>query len=146
MKKLTKKCVSAAVAMVVMSSSFFAPYTLYANNSSSGIDRANWQAMHQYDNWNWQHNRAYMSPSYNFETTYRYDQWGRPTTSNVTPDHPQNIRRDRHSAYLPPSYGGVTGVFSGYFETYRANPFMPNNNNASRAIGADLPSSSVNSQ
>ncbi|MCL2399497.1 MAG: sortase [Defluviitaleaceae bacterium] len=142
-KRLTKKCASAAVAMVIMSSSFFAPYTLYANTNLSNVDRANRQAMHQYDNRNWQHNRAYMSPSYNFETTYRYDQWGRPTTSNVTPDHPQNIRRDRHSAYLPPSHGGVTGVFSGYFETHRANPFMPNNNNASRAIGADLPSIAI---
>jgi LPXTG-site transpeptidase (sortase) family protein len=74
------------------------------------------------------------------ETTFPVDQWGRPTTSNVAPQHTQNIRRDRHSAFLPPSHGTGTGFFSGEFSTSQVNPFAPRYNNnpaASRAVGIE---------
>ena len=80
------------------------------------------------------------APQFQFETTWNYDQWGRPTTSNRTPDLPQNIRRDRHSAFLPPPAGHVVGHFSGEFSTNRVNPFAPtanNNPDASRAVGVN---------
>ena len=81
-----------------------------------------------------------QSPQYQFETTFPYDQWGRPTTSNVAPQHTQNVRRDRHSSTLPPSHGTITGFFSGEFATGQANPFAPrynNNPNASRTVAIE---------
>jgi LPXTG-site transpeptidase (sortase) family protein len=96
--------------------------------------------MHHAENWNWLHNWAYQAPEYQFETTFPYDQWGRPTTSNVAARHTQNIRRDRHAAHLPPSHGTTTGFFSGEFATGPVNPFAPrynNNPNASHAIGIE---------
>ena len=120
-----------------------APVTAYADNTArhnNNFTNPNWQAMHHYDHWNWQHNWAYQAPQYQFETTYSYDQWGRPTTSNVAADRPQNIRRDRHSAALPPSHGTSTGFFSGEFPTQQANPFAPRYNNnpyASRAVAIE---------
>jgi len=65
---------------------------------------------------------ASMPPNYNFTSgsDFRYA-LGRPTihTGNVTPNPlTQNIRRDRHAAHLPVSYG----VFSGIFDTPLANP------------------------
>jgi len=90
--------------------------------------------------WNWRHNWAYQAPEYQFETTYRYDQWGRPTTSNVAPQHTQNVRRDRHAAFLPPAHGSQTGFYSGEFPTNQANPFAPrynNNPNASHAVAIE---------
>jgi len=83
---------------------------------------------------------AYQAPEYQFETTFPVDQWGRPTTSNVSPQHTQNIRRDRHAAALPPSHGHVTGFFSGEFPTGQVNPFAPRYNNnpaASHAIAIE---------
>ena len=100
----------------------------------------NWRNMTETQQWNWLHNYAYQAPVYRFETTFPVDQWGRPTTSNVAPQHTQNIRRDRHSAALPPSHGSNTGFFSGEFATGQANPFAPtfnNNPNASHAIAIE---------
>jgi LPXTG-site transpeptidase (sortase) family protein len=85
-------------------------------------------------------NQPGQAPQYQFETTFPYDQWGRPTTSNAAPDHTQNIRRDRHSAALPPSHGSQTGFYSGEFPTNQANPFAPrdnNNPNASHAVAVE---------
>ena len=122
---------------------FLTPATVYADNTAgqnNNFSNPNWQNTHHYDHWNWQHNWAYQAPEYEFETTYSYDQWGRPTTSNVAPDHPQNVRRDRHSAVLPPSHGSVTGFYSGEFATEPVNPFAPrynNNPNASHAVAIE---------
>jgi sortase A len=83
---------------------------------------------------------SYQAPQYQFETTFPYDQWARPTTSNVAPQHTQNIRRDRHAAFLPPTHGAVTGFFSGEFPTGQVNPFAPRYNNnpaASRAVAIE---------
>ena len=85
-------------------------------------------------------NQPGQAPRYQFETTFPYDQWGRPTMSNAAPDHTQNIRRDRHSAALPPSHGTQTGFYSGEFPTNQANPFAPrdnNNPNAGRAVAVE---------
>ena len=100
----------------------------------------NWRNMNDTERWNWLHNYAYQAPVYFFETTFPVEQWGRPTTSNVAPQHTQNIRRDRHAAFLPPSHGSQTGFFSGEFTTNQANPFAPtfnNNPNASRAVAIE---------
>jgi LPXTG-site transpeptidase (sortase) family protein len=81
-----------------------------------------------------------QAPRYQFETTFPYDQWGRPTTSNVAPDRTRNYRRDRHSAALPPSHGVITGFYSGEFPTGQVNPFAPrynNNPNAARAVAIE---------
>ena len=81
-----------------------------------------------------------QAPTYHFETIFPVDQWGRPTTSNVAPQHTQNIRRDRHAAVLPPSHGSQTGFFSGEFATNPVNPFAPtfnNNPSASRAVAIE---------
>ena len=83
-----------------------------------------------------------QAPEYRFETTFPYNQWGRPTTSNRAPQHTQNIRRDRHASVLPPSHGVNTGFFSGEFATNPANPFAPrynNNPNAGRAVATEEP-------
>jgi len=117
------------------------PLTAYADNTanhSNNFTNPNWQATHHADDWNWQHNWAYQAPAYQFETTFRHDHWGRPTSSSVTPQNTQNVRRDRHAAVLPPSHGSVTGFYSGEFATNQANPFAPrynNNPNASHAVG-----------
>ena len=130
----------ATIAFAIAMIFFIVPVTVYAYNTSgnsNNFSNPNWQNTHHYDYWNWQYNWAYQAPEYEFETTYPYDQWGRPTTSNVAPDHPQNIRRDRHSAALPPTHGSQTGFFSGEFATEQVNPFAPrynNNPNASRAV------------
>jgi len=97
----------------------------------------NWRSMNDTQQWNWLHNYAYQAPTYRFETTFPVNQWGRPTTSNVAPQHTQNIRRDRHAAFLPPAHGSQTGFFSGEFSTNQLNPFAPrynNNPNASHAV------------
>jgi len=119
------------------------PVTVYADNTArynNNFTNPNWQAMHDYDHWNWQHNWAYQAPQYQFESTFPVDQWGRPTTSNVAPQHTQNIRRDRHAAFLPPSHGVVTGFYSGEFPTNHVNPFAPRDNNnpaASHAVAIE---------
>jgi LPXTG-site transpeptidase (sortase) family protein len=85
-------------------------------------------------------NNAGQAPQYQFETTFSCDQWGRPTTSSVAPQHTQNIRRDRHAAFLPPSNGSDTGFYSGEFPTGQVNPFAPrynNNSDASRAVAIE---------
>ena len=100
----------------------------------------NWRSMTDTQRWNWLHNYAYQAPMYFFETTFPVDQWGRSTTSNVAPQHTQNIRRDRHAAFLPPNHGSQTGFFSGEFTTNQVNPFAPtynNNPNASRAVALE---------
>ena len=126
----------AAKALAIMSLALImlvaVPAVVYADNTvwqSQNFSNPNWQNMHHTNNWNWQHNWAYQAPEYRFETTFPFDQWGRPTTSNVAPQHTQNIRRDRHAAYLPPSHGTNTGFFSGEFPTNQANPFAPRYNN-----------------
>jgi len=91
----------------------------------------------QADTWNWQHNPTYHAPQYQFQSTFPYDQWGRPTSSNASPQHTQNVRRDRQAAHLPPVNGTITGFYSGEFPTGQVNPFAPqynNNPNASRAV------------
>jgi len=119
---------------------FGLPATAYADNTArqeQHFSNPNWQSMHYSENWNWQYNWAYQAPQYQFETSFQYDQWGRPTTSNVAPQHTQNVRRDRHAAYLPPSNGSMTGFYSGEFPTEQVNPFAPRDNNnpsASRAV------------
>ena len=142
----------AAIAFALML--FIFPATVYADNTArqnNNFTNPNWQNMHHYDHWtlvgrsaswsgnqpDWRHNWAYQAPEHQFETTFPVDQWGRPTTSNVAPQHTQNIRRDRHSAALPPSHGTNTGFFSGEFATGQVNPFAPtfnNNPNASHAV------------
>ena len=100
----------------------------------------NWRSMNDTQRWSWLHNYAYQAPTYRFETTFPVNQWGRPTTSNVAPQHTQNIRRDRHAAFLPPPHGSQTGFFSGEFPTNPANPFAPRYNNnpyASRAVAIE---------
>ena len=143
-----------------------APVTAYANNASNNNQHSanpdwqnmtdaerwdwllnwayqtnpNWRSMTDTQQWNWLHNFAYQAPTYRFETTFPVNQWGRPTTSNVAPQHTQNIRRDRHAAFLPPPHGSQTGFFSGEFATNPANPFAPrynNNPNASRIVGIE---------
>jgi len=143
-----------------------APVTAYANNASNNNQHSanpdwqnmtdaerwdwllnwayqtnpNWRSMTDTQQWNWLHNFAYQAPTYRFETTFPVNQWGRPTTSNVAPQHTQNIRRDRHAAFLPPPHGSQTGFFSGEFATNPANPFAPrynNNPNASHVIGIE---------
>ena len=122
---------------------FAAPATVYADNTANRnqhFSNPNWQNMNHADNWNRQHNWAYQAPEYQHETAYPYDQFGRPTTSNAAPQHTQNIRRDRHSAALPPSHGANTGFYSGEFATNQANPFAPSYNNnpaASRAVAIE---------
>lgn len=56
-----------------------------------------------------------FAADYNFGTGYEADAFGKPTTSDVAPDYSsiENIRRDKNSAYFPPSYG----VFSGDIPT-----------------------------
>ena len=121
-RKATKVIGSMALAAVML----LTPTTVFADNT------ARWTPplAHQ----------PYMAPTYNFETTFPLDQWGRPTTSNVPADRDQNVRRDRHSAHLPPPHGASSGFFSGEFPTERANPFAPlmgNNPGASHAIGTE---------
>jgi sortase A len=122
---------------------FVAPITAYASNTARwNQPPQNWQAMHNPADGQWghQHNWGYMAPTYNFESTFPVDQWGRPTTSNVVADREQNIRRDRHSAHLPPSHGVTSGFYSGVFPTNRVNPFAPiqnNNPGASHALAAE---------
>ena len=122
---------------------FGLPATAYSDNTArqeQHFSNPNWQNMHYGENWNWQQNWAYQAPQYQFETAFSYDQWGRPTTSNVAPQHTQNVRRDRHSANLPPSNGSVIGFYSGEFPTERVNPFAPrdnNNPNAGRVVSIE---------
>ena len=130
--------VTAFVLMLLVTSA-----TVYADNTArqnNNFTNPNWQNMHHYDYWNWRHNWAYQAPEYQFETTFPIDQWGRPTTSNVAAQRQQNVRRDRHAAFLPPAHGSQTGFFSGEFPTNQANPFAPrynNNPNASRAVAIE---------
>ena len=119
------------------------PATVYADNTArhnQHFSDPNWQNLTYYEFWNWLHNWAYQAPEFWFETVFPYNQWGRPTTSNVAPQHTQNIRRDRHAAVLPPSHGSNTGFFSGEFPTNPANPFAPRYNNnpaASHAVAIE---------
>jgi LPXTG-site transpeptidase (sortase) family protein len=140
---IMKTVVSAAAVMAFLFMLCITPATVYADNTArqnNNFSNPNWQNMHHYDYWNWQHNWAYQAPQYSFETTFPVDQWGRPTTSNVAPQHTQNIRRDWQSAVLPPTHGMVSGFYSGEFATERANPFAPslnNNPNAGRAVAIE---------
>ncbi|MCL2047414.1 MAG: sortase [Defluviitaleaceae bacterium] len=119
------------------------PITTLADNTASNnqdFSNANWQNTHHADDWNWFHSWAYQAPEYQFETAFPHEQWGRPTTSSIAPQHTQNIRRDRHSAFLPPSHGGIVGFYSGEFPTNQVNPFAPRNNNnpnAGYAVGIE---------
>ncbi|MCL1884451.1 MAG: sortase [Defluviitaleaceae bacterium] len=138
-KLLTSAVITALSVIAFAVMLFIAPVVVRADNTAwqnNNFTNPNWQNMHDYDHWNWRHNWAYHAPQYQFETTFPVDQWARPTTSNVAPQHTQNIRRDRHASFLPPSHGVVSGFYSGEFVTNRANPFAPqynNNPNASRA-------------
>jgi len=138
MKKKSIRLVALVVSKLMLVITIFtAPIAIYADNTATQarhFDNPNWQAMHEYEFWNWFHNWAYQAPQYWFETVFPVDQWGTPTTSNVAAQREQNIRRDRHAASLPPNYG----VFSGVFDTQPTNPFMPNTNN-SWAVGVDSP-------
>jgi len=130
-KNLSKMMVG-AIAIATVATTLFTPVTVSASSSA----RQNNILITA----NQQHNWASHAPRYDFETTFPIDHWGRPTTSNVAPQHTQNIRRDRHSAALPPSHGSQTGFYSGEFPTNQANPFAPRYNNnpaASRAVGID---------
>ncbi len=72
--------------------------------------------------------------NYNFGETYNNDAFGNATTSEVSADYSStaNIRRDKNSALLPPSYG----IFSGQFDTGQTNPyFMANNQSNISSIG-----------
>ena len=137
---------AAASAIAIISFVFimlFAPTTVFANNTAmrnTNTTNPNWRNMTEAQQWNWLHNYAYQAPVYRFETTFPVEQWGRPTTSNVAPQHTQNIRRDRHAAVLPPSHDSQTGFFSGEFATNPANPFAPtfnNNPDAGRAVAVE---------
>ena len=124
MRALTATAFAVVVAIAMM---LHSPITASADNTA----RLNGSAA----NTGRQH-----APQYQFENTFPYNQWGRPTTSNVAPQHTQNIRRDRHSAVIPPIHGVQTGFFSGEFPTERANPFAPRYNNnpaASRAVAIE---------
>jgi len=140
---ITRKSAKRLLLMGLAVTMLVAPAPVYADNTArqnNNFSNPNWQNTHHYDNWNWQHNRTYQAPQYQFETTFPVDQWGRPTTSNVAPQHTRNIRRDRHSAVLPPSHGTITGFFSGEFTTEYVNPFAPsynNNPNASHAVAVE---------
>ncbi|MCL2189829.1 MAG: sortase [Defluviitaleaceae bacterium] len=140
---ITRWLVKASAAMVVAFMVLVIPATVYADNTARHthhFSNPNWPNMHHYSHWNWQHNWAYQAPRYQFENTFPYDQWGRPTTSNVAPQRQQNVRRDRHSAILPPPHGSGTGFYSGEFPTEPANPFAPrynNNPNASRVVAIE---------
>ena len=125
---------------------FVTPLTVYADNTAGHnhhFTNPNWQNMHHYDYWNWQYNWAYHAPQYAFENTFHYNQWGRPTHSNVAPQHTQNIRRDRHAAALPPPHGSSTGFFNGEFPTGQVNPFAPGYNNNPNAGHAFIIEESV---
>ena len=139
MKKQLNGIIAIMISLAMLASIFVAaPIVVHADNTATQtrhFDNPNWQAMHEYDFWNWFHSWAYMAPQYWFETVFPADQWGTPTTSNVAAQREQNIRRDRHAAYLPPNFG----TFSGVFDTQPVNPFMPNNNNAGWAVGVDSP-------
>jgi len=101
----------------------------------------NWRNLTDAERWNFRHNWGYHAPTYQFQTTWPVDQWGRPTTSNVAPDRTnQNIRSDRHASVTPPPHGSTTGFFSGEFSTNPINPFAPrynNNPNASHVVGVN---------
>jgi len=133
------------VLMILLSFAITIPVIAFADNTTrqtQNFSNPNWQAMFYGgdEGWNWMHNWAYMAPTYHFESTFPADQWGRPTTSNVAADRPQNIRRDRHSAALPPPHGSDIGFFSGEFPTGQLNPFAPRDNNnpaASRAVAIE---------
>ena len=137
--KIMKTLAFMGFALIMLAS----PTTAYADNTArfnQHFSNPNWQNMRHSNNWNWQHNWAYQAPEYHFENTFPYNQWGRPTTSNVAPQHIQNIRRDRHAAFLPPSHGSNIGFFSGEFPTNPVNPFAPRYNNnpaAGRAIAIE---------
>lgn len=136
MKKILMLGVAAAIAIAT-------PMSVYANNTATRNNQSNpnWQSTHRTENWNFQHNWGYHAPTYQFETTWPVDQWGRPTTSNVAPDRTNlNIRTDRHASVVPPPHGSTIGFFSGEFATNPVNPFSPrynNNPNAARIVGAD---------
>jgi len=73
------------------------------------------------------HTAAWDRFSFNYEFTsgadHRYE-LGRSTTwnGNVPADiFSANIRRDRHVAFVPPSYG----IFSGHIPTFPRNDFFP---------------------
>jgi len=134
--KKSKLAIAITLAITFAFLSF--PITIHADNTARNNHRPgnpNWVSMHLYEQWNWVQNWAYQAPRYSFETTYPVNQWSAFTTTNVAPQHPQNIRRDRHAAYLPPP----AGVFSGVFDTPPTNPFMPNDNYASHAVRVNAP-------
>ena len=58
---------------------------------------------------------------YNFTTGYQDDTFARSTTSDVPPDTSGNlnVRRDKDSAFFPPSYG----IFSGEIPTDPTSPY-----------------------
>lgn len=67
--------------------------------------------------------------SYNFGETYDNDAFGNATTSEISADYSAiaNIRRDKNTSLLPPSYG----IFSGQFDTNPSNPYFKQNNQSS---------------
>ena len=126
--KLCRKVIVSILAAIALALILFAaPVMVYANNTANNNPHStnpdwqnmtdaerwdwllnwayqnnpNWRSMNDTQRWNWLHNYAYQAPTYRFETTFPVNQWGRPTTSNVAPQHTQNIRRDRHAAFLP---------------------------------------------
>ena len=139
MKRLLYKVMAVVISLTMLTSVVItSPIIVHADNTATQtrhFDDPNWAARHEYDFWNWFHNWAYQAPQYWFETVFPADQWGTPTTSNVPAQREQNIRRDRHAAYLPPNFG----TFSGVFDTQPVNPFMPNTNNSGWAVGVDSP-------
>jgi len=142
-KPLVRAATSIFAVAVFMLVLLLTPTAVYADNTArqnNNWSNPNWQNTQHHNNWNWRHNWSYQAPEYRFETTFPYDQWGRPTTSNVAAQRTQNIRRDRHSSALPPTHGSQTGFFSGEFPTGQVNPFAPRENNnpgASHAVGIE---------
>ena len=141
-----KGVAKSAVMLAFVALTILTPTITYADNTTRHtyhFTNPNWQSMHHASNhtgantWNWQHNWAYHAPQYQFQTTFPHDQWGRPTSSQFTPQLTQNVRRDRHSASLPPVHGTISGFYSGEFATNQVNPFAPRYNNnpaASHAV------------
>ena len=70
---------------------------------------------------------------HNFATDYANNEFGRATTSDVAPDTSgnQNVRVNKDSAYLPPSYG----VFSGEIPTDLISPYHTQDRNAAAVTG-----------
>ena len=61
-----------------------------------------------------------QAPNHQFNTNYTPGQFGQPTTFQVAPQTPQNVRVDHNAAYFPPS----AGIYSGEFPTDATNPYI----------------------